>query len=110
MSCHITVVNCCPQQVVNGNSAAAQPVVAVQEADQVDYSSWPVKELRRFLTERGEDPSSIVEKIELVSRVCQCTKLVRHGTDAEGLLGLRDHILAIIWYVLAWRLAAAGIV
>ena len=32
-------------------TASAQPV-----AD-VDYSSWPVKELKRFLTERGEVPS-----------------------------------------------------
>lgn len=23
------------------------------QADETDYSSWPVKELRRFLTERG---------------------------------------------------------
>ena len=31
-----------------GHAASEQPAVAV------DYSSWPVKELKRFLTERGE--------------------------------------------------------
>ena len=64
----IASVGCCLQQVVNGSSAAAQPPAAVPEADQVDYSSWPVKELRRFLTERGVDPSGIVEKNDLVSQ------------------------------------------
>jgi hypothetical protein len=38
----------------------------------VDYSSWPIKELRRFLTERGQDPSGIVEKDDLVAKVCMC--------------------------------------
>ena len=76
MPYYIASVSCCLQQVVNGNSAAAQPPVAVQEADQVDYSSWPVKELRRFLTERGADPSGIVEKNELVSQARQRFKLV----------------------------------
>ncbi|KFM25007.1 CD2 antigen cytoplasmic tail-binding protein 2 [Auxenochlorella protothecoides] len=33
------------------------------------YAAWPVKELRRFLTERGQDPRGIVEKDELVARV-----------------------------------------
>ena len=89
MPYHSTNVSCCLQQVVNGNSAAAQPRLAVQEADRVAYSSWPVKELRRFLTERGVDPSGIVEKAELVSQARQRAKLACHRTDDEGLVGLR---------------------
>jgi CD2 antigen cytoplasmic tail-binding protein 2 len=49
--------------------AGAAGDAAAAEAAVVDYSSWPVKELRRFLTERGVDSSSIVEKGELVNEV-----------------------------------------
>ena len=48
----------------NGHAAAAAPA---QEAD--DYASWPVKELRRFLQERGADLGGIVDKSELVAKV-----------------------------------------
>ena len=78
-----------------------------QEADQVDYSSWPVKELRRFLTERGVDPSSIVEKSDLVSQARQRPKFVCHRID-EGLLGLGVILLccpALHW-VGTWQLQA----
>ena len=39
--------------------------------DAVDYSSWPVKELIRFLRERGVDSAGITEKSELVSHVAE---------------------------------------
>ncbi len=42
---------------------------AAPEAERMDYSAWPVKELRRFLTERGKDSSGIVEKADLVAQV-----------------------------------------
>ena len=45
------------------------PSSAAKEAEQVDYSTWPIKELRRFLTERGVDASGIVEKADLVAQV-----------------------------------------
>lgn len=48
----------------NGHAAAAAPA---QDAD--DYASWPVKELRRFLQERGMDLGGIVDKSELVAKV-----------------------------------------
>ena len=35
----------------------------------MDYASWPIKELRRFLTERGEDSSGCTEKSELIAKV-----------------------------------------
>lgn len=57
-----------PQQVLNGSSSAAK-ASAAPEAEQVDYNTWPIKELRRFLTERGKDPSGIVEKADLVAQV-----------------------------------------
>ncbi len=37
-----------PSARESGHAASEQPAAAV------DYSSWPVKELKRFLTERGE--------------------------------------------------------
>ena len=40
-------------------------------ATEVDYASWPVKELARFLKERGIDPTGIVEKAELVAKVIE---------------------------------------
>ncbi len=41
-----------------------------EEAEAVDYSCWPIKELKRFLTERGADPTGIVvEKDDLVAKV-----------------------------------------
>lgn len=59
--------------MLNGSSSAGKPEAVVQtsapEAEQVDYSAWPIKELRRFLTERGKDPSGIVEKADLVAQV-----------------------------------------
>ena len=39
--------------------------------DQTDYAAWPIKELRRFLIERGESAAGITEKAELVSKVQQ---------------------------------------
>ena len=54
-----------------------------------------MKELRRFLTERGQDPSGIVEKNELVSQACQGTELVCYGTDDERSRGLRAKILQV---------------
>lgn len=51
------------------SSSTAANSGSTAAAVEVEYSSWPVKELRRFLTERGVDSSSIVEKHELVDKV-----------------------------------------
>jgi CD2 antigen cytoplasmic tail-binding protein 2 len=75
------------------SAAAAAPAAAPAAAAAVDTSAWPVKELRRFLTERGVDSSSIVEKQELVdavsaggtalhNNVCSC----RPSTQLHGCL------------------------
>lgn len=53
----------------NGHASASSAAPAELEAEQVDYSSWPIKELRRFLTERTQDPTGIVEKDDLVAKV-----------------------------------------
>lgn len=45
------------------------PVMPAAASGNVEYGSWPVKELRRFLQERGVDVAGIVEKEELVSKV-----------------------------------------
>lgn len=58
------------KQVLNGSSsAAAATYSAAKEAEQVDYATWPIKELRRFLTERGVDTVGVVEKADLVAQV-----------------------------------------
>lgn len=41
----------------------------MQAEVEVDYSSWPVRELARFIKERGVESAGIVEKAELVSKV-----------------------------------------
>lgn len=43
---------------------------AYQEPE-VDYSTWPIKELARFLRERGVDPIGLVEKSDMVAKVTE---------------------------------------
>ncbi len=54
----------------------------------MDYSSWPVKELARFLKERGVDPAGIVEKAELVSKVKEVglVMIAEHPDKDQSLL------------------------
>ena len=47
----------------------------------VDYASWPIKELRRFLTERGEDSAGCTEKSELVAKVQKIADRGPEGAD-----------------------------
>ena len=47
-----------------------QQLEAAPAAEADGYADWPVKELRRFLTERGHDLAGIVDKVELVAKVC----------------------------------------
>ncbi|GAB4814666.1 hypothetical protein N2152v2_001712 [Parachlorella kessleri] len=42
---------------------------AAPAGDGTDYDSWPIKELRRFLTERGQDAAGIIDKADLVTKV-----------------------------------------
>lgn len=58
-----------PQAAAAAAEAGAAAAAGAAEGEGVDYSIWPVKELRRFLTERGVDSSSIVEKGDLVNQV-----------------------------------------
>jgi hypothetical protein len=66
-----------------GSAAGSSGPPAAAAADVVDYSSWPVKELRRLLTERGVDSSSIVEKGDLVNEV----RLPGDGGRVAGMQG-----------------------
>ncbi|KIZ04688.1 hypothetical protein MNEG_3275 [Monoraphidium neglectum] len=52
-----------------GATAAAPPSGGSGGGGVTDYASWPIKELRRFLQERGQDTAGIVEKGDLVARV-----------------------------------------
>ena len=52
-----------------GQNAATHAVVQAAPAQETtDYASWPVKELRRFLQERGHDVTGTVEKADLVAQ------------------------------------------
>ena len=53
----------------NEEAASLKSKEKEEEADATDYGSWPIKELRRFLQERGVDSNGIVEKAELVATV-----------------------------------------
>ncbi|GFR41659.1 hypothetical protein Agub_g2401, partial [Astrephomene gubernaculifera] len=53
---------------------------------EVDYGSWPVKELKRVLQERGVDPSGFVEKGDLVAKVREVLAGAG-GTTAGGSSG-----------------------
>ncbi|PSC74352.1 CD2 antigen cytoplasmic tail-binding 2 [Micractinium conductrix] len=62
---------------------AAPPAPAKVE-DQTDYSSWPIKELRRFLSERGVDGAGIVEKAELIAKVKEVAARPAEGEAPAG--------------------------
>ncbi|KAL4436141.1 hypothetical protein ABPG77_005589 [Micractinium sp. CCAP 211/92] len=64
--------------------AAAPKPAAAAAADETDYSSWPVKELRRFLTERGVDAAGFVEKADLVAKV---REVAAQGPEGEAPAG-----------------------
>ena len=50
-------------------------VLQAAQVEEVDYSAWPVKELARFLKERGHDPAGLVEKADLVAKVKEVRRL-----------------------------------
>ena len=65
--------------MLNGSSsAAAATSSAAKQAEPMDYATWPIKELRRFLAERGVDSSGIVEKGDLVAQVTVSALHHRH--------------------------------
>ncbi|KAI3429814.1 hypothetical protein D9Q98_010127 [Chlorella vulgaris] len=64
--------------------AASGPPAKAAAADATDYSSWPVKELRRFLAERGVDGAGIVDKTDLVAKVKQAAAAGPEGAAPEG--------------------------
>ncbi len=51
------------------DSDRAPPAVEVP-SEEVDFSGWSIKDLRRYLEERGIDEAGAVEKEELVAKVC----------------------------------------
>lgn len=55
-----------------------EPVMPAAAGGSVEYGKWPVKELRRFLQERGVNVAGIVEKEELVSKVKEVCATLRH--------------------------------
>ena len=70
-------------------AGTASAVVVEEKKDTTEYSSWPIKELRRFLQERGVDPTGIVEKGELVQKVKEAAAVAaatgKNGGGGSGL-------------------------
>ncbi|KAL4422393.1 hypothetical protein ABPG75_008590 [Micractinium tetrahymenae] len=64
--------------------AAAPKPAAGAAADETDYSSWSVKELRRFLTERGVNAEGFVEKADLIGKV---REVAAQGPEGEAPAG-----------------------
>ena len=60
-------------------------MAAGQGASQADYSSWPIKELHRFLQERGQDAAGIVDKSDLVAKVREVASRGPEGADDPAL-------------------------
>lgn len=67
-------------------SALCAAVQAPPVEDTTDYSSWPIKELRRFLQERGHDVTGTVEKADLVAQAVAAAAQGPEGnaTDAPA--------------------------
>ncbi|PRW60637.1 CD2 antigen cytoplasmic tail-binding 2 [Chlorella sorokiniana] len=80
-------------------AAAAPPRAAAparqQQADETDYSSWPVKELRRFLTERGVDSAGIIEKDDLIAKV---KEVAASGPEGEAPAGYTFDAATGYWH------------
>lgn len=58
-----------PQTQLAGPKVAN--VVVPEKTVEVDFASWPISELKRFLTERNVDCSSVVEKHDLVQKATE---------------------------------------
>eukprot|EP00798_Chlamydomonas_sp_ICE-L_P009845 gene9845-7732_t len=52
-------------------------------AEEDGYGKWPIKELKRFLGERGVDASNIVEKMDLVAQVRKVAAQGPEGAPAQ---------------------------
>jgi hypothetical protein len=69
-------------------AAPAAPTAALAgadaDADATDYASWPVKELRRLLAERGGDGAGATEKADLVAAVRAAVAAARPATRAAA--------------------------
>lgn len=64
-------------------STGAHSTSKAAAADTVDYSSWPIKELRRFLEERKVPTTGLVEKSDLVAKVEEAVAAMSTGTTTD---------------------------
>ena len=62
---------------------------AKSSEEAINYSSWPIKELRRFLQERGHDVTGIVEKADLVSQVTAAAASGPEGPSTDAPAGFQ---------------------
>ena len=67
-------------------------IAARNEAkDEVDFGSWPILELKRFLMERNIDCSSVVEKHELVQKAQEATQSATQSRSYQAPDGFVYH-------------------
>lgn len=75
--------------------AEAAPTANVgRQEENVDYASWPVKELRKFLIDRSQDATMLLEKSELVAAVEKLGSCCNSaaGTAAVGSVKARQAV------------------
>ncbi|GLI71081.1 hypothetical protein VaNZ11_015992 [Volvox africanus] len=75
------------QAIATAASSVAAAAAQSSEGDTVDYASWPIKELKRILQERGVDPSGFVEKGDLVSKIKEVVDGVGPAGAGAGGIG-----------------------
>ena len=64
--------------IVEGTEVASGSQEAMTTQDEVDFASWPISELKRFLTERKVDCRQVVEKSELLQKAKEVTRKRDH--------------------------------
>ena len=67
-----------------GTTNQSTTTTDVDRQEKVDYASWSIKELRKFLIDGGQDATTFVEKSELVAAV---EKLGGNGINSAAAVG-----------------------
>ena len=70
-------------------AATCAALQAAPIQDTTDYSAWPIKELRRFLQERGQDVRGTVEKADLAAQAAAAAAQGPAGNAADAPAGFR---------------------
>lgn len=66
--------------------ASMAPKPALEE-DTTDYESWPIGELKRYLTENGVKSDDCIDKCDLAKRVRETAQRMQSAVDGCGMPG-----------------------